>query len=275
MAGAEAAAVVDWHTRAQNPRNPVVFFDVTIGGIAAGRVKMELFADIAPRTAENFRQLCTGEMRKNNIPQGYKGSVFHRVIKDFMIQGGDFLKGDGTGCISIYGSKFDDEPFIAKHTGPGLLSAANSGPNTNGCQFFLTCAKCDWLDNKHVVFGRVLGDSLLVVRKIENVQTGPNNRPKLACVIAECGELRDRGRVAEVVACRTGSSHDRSRSLAACRQLPGGSGFSAAWGAEADARNAGAQKRGERKRGERTCVRAGGEWATEAERADWEKRQVR
>ncbi|CAI5463387.1 unnamed protein product [Closterium sp. Yama58-4] len=172
MAGAEAAAVVDWHTRAQNPRNPVVFFDVTIGGIAAGRIKMELFADIAPRTAENFRQLCTGEMRKNNIPQGYKGSVFHRVIKDFMIQGGDFLKGDGTGCISIYGSKFDDEPFIAKHTGPGLLSAANSGPNTNGCQFFLTCAKCDWLDNKHVVFGRVLGDSLLVVRKIENRESG-------------------------------------------------------------------------------------------------------
>ena len=106
-----------------------------------------------------------------------------------MIQAGDFLKGDGSGCTSIYGLKFDDENFIAKHTGPGLLSMANSGPNTNGCQFFITCAKCEWLDNKHVVFGRVLGDSLLVVRKIENVATGPNNRPKLPCIIAECGEM--------------------------------------------------------------------------------------
>lgn len=106
-----------------------------------------------------------------------------------MIQAGDFVKGDGSGCMCIYGSKFDDENFIAKHTGPGLLSMANSGSNTNGSQFFITCAKCDWLDNKHVVFGRVLGDGLLVVRKIENVATGPNNRPKLQCVIAECGEM--------------------------------------------------------------------------------------
>lgn len=179
----------EWHLRTQNPKNPVVFFDITIGGVPAGRIKMELFADIVPRTAENFRQLCTGEFRKANIPVGYKGSSFHRVIKDFMIQGGDFVKGDGTGCVCIYGTRFDDENFLAKHTGPGLLSMANSGPNSNGCQFFLTCAKCDWLDNKHVVFGKVLGDSLLVLRKVENVQTGPNSRPKLACVIAECGEM--------------------------------------------------------------------------------------
>ncbi|KOM49187.1 hypothetical protein LR48_Vigan08g001400 [Vigna angularis] len=224
-------AGVEWHVRPPNPKNPIVFFDVTIGNIPAGRIKMELFADIAPKTAENFRfslmtesspdQLMNlayviwqavlhwgvqfgngfstcGEKRgwmlkssqlKAGLPVGYKGCQFHRVIKDFMIQAGDFVKGDGSGCVSIYGLKLDDENFIAKHTGPGLLSMANSGPNTNGCQFFITCAKCDWLDNKHVVFGRVLGDGLLVVRKIENVATGPNNRPKLACVIAECGEM--------------------------------------------------------------------------------------
>uniref|UniRef100_A0A175YER6 Peptidyl-prolyl cis-trans isomerase n=1 Tax=Daucus carota subsp. sativus TaxID=79200 RepID=A0A175YER6_DAUCS len=120
-------------------------------------------------------QFCTGEYRKAGLPVGYKNCQFHR--------------GDGSGCVSIYGSKFDDENFIAKHTGPGLLSMANSGPNANGCQFFITCAKCDWLDNKHVVFGRVLGDGLLVVRKIENVATGQQNRPKLPCIIAECGEM--------------------------------------------------------------------------------------
>ncbi|XP_010509169.1 PREDICTED: peptidyl-prolyl cis-trans isomerase CYP22 [Camelina sativa] len=180
---------VEWHVRPQNPKNPVVFFDVSIGGIPAGRIKMELFADIAPRAAENFRQFCTGEHRKAGKPLGYKECQFHRVIKDFMIQSGDFLKNDGSGCVSIYGHKFDDENFTAKHTGPGLLSMANSGPNTNGCQFFITCAKCDWLDNKHVVFGRVLGDGLLVMRKIENVAIGPNNRPKLAVLITECGEM--------------------------------------------------------------------------------------
>ncbi|XP_071936623.1 peptidyl-prolyl cis-trans isomerase CYP22-like isoform X2 [Coffea arabica] len=119
---AGAAGVVEWHQRPQNPKNPVVFFDITIGTMPAGRIKMELFADIAPKTAENFRQFCTGEYRKAGLPVGYKGSQFHRVIKDFMIQGGDFVKGDGSGCVSIYGSKFEDENFIAKHTGPGLLS---------------------------------------------------------------------------------------------------------------------------------------------------------
>ncbi|GLI64479.1 hypothetical protein VaNZ11_007754 [Volvox africanus] len=179
-----------WHQRPQRAENPVVFFDVNIGEQPAGRIKMELFADICPKTAENFRQLCTGEFRKNGLPVGYKNCTFHRVIKDFMIQGGDFLKGDGTGCISIYGSRFPDENFIAKHTGPGLLSMANSGPNSNGCQFFLTCAKTEWLDNKHVVFGRVIDDGLLVVRKLENVLTDKqSNRPRLPCVIKECGEM--------------------------------------------------------------------------------------
>ena len=149
---------------------------------------MELFADVVPKTAENFRQLCTGEHRKGGVPVGYKGCSFHRVIKDFMIQGGDFLKGDGTGSFSIYGDKFADENFHYKHSGPGLLSMANSGPNSNGCQFFLTCAPCDWLDGKHVVFGRVV-EGLRVVRMIENTGVGPGNKPKFPCTIVECGEL--------------------------------------------------------------------------------------
>ncbi|KAI9136780.1 cyclophilin-like domain-containing protein [Paraphysoderma sedebokerense] len=168
--------------------NPIVFMDVSIGGQPAGRLKMELFADSVPKTAENFRQFCTGEHRRNNQPIGYKNATFHRVIKDFMVQGGDFLKADGTGCTSIYGDKFEDENFAHKHTGPGLLSMANSGPNTNGCQFFITCAKCDFLDGKHVVFGKLI-DGLLTLRKIENVMTGPNNRPKLPVMITECGEM--------------------------------------------------------------------------------------
>jgi len=151
--------------------------DINIGETPAGRLKMELFSDVVPKTAENFRQLCTGEYRVNSRPQGYKGATFHRVVPNFMCQGGDFLKGDGTGSFSIYGDKFPDENFQVKHTGPGLLSMANSGPNTNGCQFFITTATCDFLDGKHVVFGKVI-DGMLTLRKIENVPTGPNNRPK-------------------------------------------------------------------------------------------------
>merc|ERR1712216_701272 len=168
--------------------NPVVFFDITIGGHNAGRIKMELFADEVPKTAENFRQLCTGEFRKGGTPVGYKGATFHRVIKGFMIQGGDIIKQDGTGSISIYGTQFDDENFNRKHDQPGLLSMANSGPNTNGSQFFITCDKCDWLDNKHVVFGKVI-DGLLTVRKVENMSVGPNSKPKLAVAVADCGEM--------------------------------------------------------------------------------------
>lgn len=166
----------------------------------------ELFADVVPKTSENFRQFCIGEQRKDGVPLGYKGANFHRVIKDFMIQGGDFvnvsrisifpdlqsalnvLQGDGTGVSSIYSGSFPDENFILKHDSPGLLSMANSGKDTNGCQFFITCAKCNFLDNKHVVFGRVL-DGLLIMRKIENVPTGPNNKPKLPVVISQCGQM--------------------------------------------------------------------------------------
>ncbi|KAH9051348.1 cyclophilin-like domain-containing protein [Lactarius deliciosus] len=186
-------------------QRPIVFMDINIGETPAGRLKMELFSDVVPKTAENFRQLCTGEYRVNSRPQGYKGATFHRAylvllcldiqnltklysVPNFMCQGGDFLKGDGTGSFSIYGDKFPDENFQVKHTGPGLLSMANSGPNTNGCQFFVTTAPCDFLDGKHVVFGKVI-DGMLTLRKIENVPTGPNNRPKLAVKITECGEM--------------------------------------------------------------------------------------
>jgi len=144
--------------------------------------------NVTARLSACRRQLCTGEFRKGGKPVGYKGCVFHRIIKGFMAQGGDFLKGDGSGCTSIYGDRFDDEGFTHKHTGPGLLSMANSGPNTNGCQFFITCDACDWLDGKHVVFGKVI-DGMLTVRKIEAVAVGANSKPKLPIVISQCGEM--------------------------------------------------------------------------------------
>lgn len=166
-----------------------MFFDVALGTHPLGRIKMELFTDTTPKTAENFRQLCTGEFKKGGVPLGYKNSIFHRVVKGFMIQGGDFVRHNGTGRISIYGDSFDDESFARKHTEAGLLSMANSGPNSNGCQFFITCAPCDWLDGKHVVFGRVV-DGMPIVQAIENVTvTAPSNRPKVDCRIIECGQL--------------------------------------------------------------------------------------
>lgn len=232
-----------------NPENPVVFFDIAIGGRDAGRIKMELFADKVPKTAENFRQLCTGEYRQSGLPVGYKGCSFHRVIKDFMIQGGDFVNVCSVCdvCPNLLGwctfltvhlycremvqevcrstvinskTRYDRYAFMnvctytvlaavlthilmiclfvclfvspqnfdVKHDSAGLLSMANNGPNTNACQFFVTCARCPWLDNKHVVFGRVV-DGMLVVRKIENVSVGKNNKPRLPVTISECGQL--------------------------------------------------------------------------------------
>uniref|UniRef100_A0A0K8T1P9 Peptidyl-prolyl cis-trans isomerase n=1 Tax=Lygus hesperus TaxID=30085 RepID=A0A0K8T1P9_LYGHE len=173
----------------KHPSNPVVFLDISVGATEIGRMILELYAHIVPKTSENFRQMCTGEYKKDGVPLGYKGSTFHRVIKDFMIQGGDFVNGDGTGVISIYGgASFADENFELSHNTPGLLSMANSGQDTNGCQFFITCAKCNFLDGKHVVFGRVL-DGMLVMRKIENVPTGPNNKPKIPVLISQCGQM--------------------------------------------------------------------------------------
>ncbi|KAL9110030.1 MAG: hypothetical protein Q9227_005369 [Pyrenula ochraceoflavens] len=172
------------------PEEPICFFDVTLGGEPLGRIKMQLFSQTVPRTAENFRQFCTGEHKgPNGRPQGYKGSKFHRVIKDFMLQGGDFISGNGTGSATIYGpSTFQDENFLHKHDGPGLLSMANSGPNTNGCQFFITTVATPFLNNKHVVFGKVV-EGLDVVKKIENVRTGREDRPVQDVVVSQCGEM--------------------------------------------------------------------------------------
>jgi len=170
--------------------NPVVFFDITLGGEPLGRVKMELFVDVVPKTAENFRQFCTGETKNaSGRPQGYKGSKFHRVIKGFMVQGGDFLYGDGTGSVTIYGTqKFADESFELTHDQPGLLSMANGGPDSNGCQFFITTVPTPFLDNKHVVFGKVV-EGFDVVQKIENTRVNTDNKPNLDATIAQCGEM--------------------------------------------------------------------------------------
>ena len=184
----DAAAKKDapWATHADDVAiTHSVYFDVMIDGKDAGRVTLGLYGDIVPLTCANFLQLCTGEVSKGSRKLHYKDSVFHRIIPGFMIQGGDFVKGNGTGGVSVYGYKFDDENFKLKHAGKGTLSMANSGPNTNGSQFFICTGPTAWLDNRHVVFGRVTGgfDTVLA---LEAVGT-KGGRPIAKAEIKDCG----------------------------------------------------------------------------------------
>lgn len=170
-----------------NPANPKVFFDIKLGrygdSVPLGRIVMELKADVVPKTAENFRQLCT-----SSTPGfGYKNSRFHRVIPKFMCQGGDFTNDNGTGGRSIYGNRFPDENFKLLHTGPGVLSMANAGPNTNGSQFFLCTVQTSWLNNKHVVFGQVL-EGYEVVQAVE-MAGNKSGETAFDIMIGDCGEL--------------------------------------------------------------------------------------
>ncbi|KAF3438917.1 hypothetical protein FNV43_RR17192 [Rhamnella rubrinervis] len=171
--------------------NPRCYLDISIGGEVEGRIVVELYKDVVPKTAENFRALCTGEKGiapNTSVPLHYKGVCFHRVIKGFMIQGGDISAGNGTGGESIYGLKFEDENFELKHDRKGMLAMANSGPNTNGSQFFITTTRTSHLDGKHVVFGKVT-KGMGVVRSVENVTTGEADYPSQNVKIVDCGEI--------------------------------------------------------------------------------------
>ena len=167
-----------------------VYFDVAIGDAAPQRIVIGLFGNDVPKTVENFRALSTGEkgMGESGKPLTYKGSIFHRVIPQFMLQGGDFTNGNGTGGESIYGEKFEDESFAIRHDAKGVMSMANAGPNTNGSQFFITTVPTPHLDGKHVVFGRVL-EGLDVVDAVES-QGSPNGRTRKTITIVDSGELQ-------------------------------------------------------------------------------------
>ncbi|XP_052603376.1 peptidyl-prolyl cis-trans isomerase A-like [Peromyscus californicus insignis] len=163
--------------------NPTVFFDIKANGEPLGRISFELFADKVPKTAENFHALSTGEKGF-----GYKGSFFHRIIPGFMCQGdGDFTCHNGTDGRSIYGEKFEDENFVLKHTGPGILSMANAGPNTNGFQLFICTANTEWLDGKHVVFRKVK-EGMDIVEAMERFGSR-NGKTSKKITISDCRQL--------------------------------------------------------------------------------------
>lgn len=182
------------YTTKTNLIRPRVFFDIDIAGKSAGRIEFDLFDDIAPKTAENFRALCTGEkgIGKSGKPLHYKGSSFHRIIPEFMAQGGDFTNGNGTGGESIYGRTFPDENFVAKHTDGGLLSMANAGPHTNGSQFFITFVPCPWLDGKHTVFGQVADDKSFQVLKSMESYGSHSGATKQRISISDCGQITNK-----------------------------------------------------------------------------------
>ena len=161
------------------------YFDISIGDTYIGKIVFQLFDEDVPKTCKNFRYLCSTGILNKNKPS-YQDTVFHRVIKDFMIQGGDITRGDGTGGYSVYGEQFDDENFNLTHNQPGMLSMANSGPNTNNSQFFITFKKTPWLDNKHVVFGIIIS-GFDIIKKIESYETDDKDRPVEDIIIKKCG----------------------------------------------------------------------------------------
>jgi peptidyl-prolyl isomerase H (cyclophilin H) len=168
---------------------PRVFLELTIAGRPIGRVVIELYPEKCPRACENFRQLCTGEYRPRGVPVGYRDTPFHRVIPGFIVQGGDADRRDGTGSISIFGNTFADEESAFTFSEPGIVALANSGPNTNGCQFFITLDELTEIDGQYVAFGRVVA-GMFVVRQIEAVPVKPNTEaPSMPVLVAQCGEL--------------------------------------------------------------------------------------
>jgi peptidyl-prolyl isomerase G (cyclophilin G) len=171
-----------------------IYLDIVIGNKSLGRIDIELFFDITPKTAENFRGLCTGEYGKGKVYKKnlhYQGSRFHRIVEDQFIQGGDFVYGNGSGGESIYGETFKDENFQRRHAVAGLLSMANKGRNSNSSQFMITLKPCPHLDGKHVVFGQVVG-GMEIVREIGKIPTDINERPKIKVVIFTCGDYDTR-----------------------------------------------------------------------------------
>jgi len=260
MGGFDATAPAE---RAHLGMLPHVYFDLEIGGKPAGRVTFALYSDTVPKTAENFRALCTGEKGEG---LHFKGCAFHRVIPSFMIQGGDFTNGDGTGGKSIYGEKFEDEAFLDHHTRPGLLSMANAGPGTNGSQFFVTTAAARHLDGKHVIFGRVV-DGYDVVQEIENVPTDANDAPRSAVVIVDCGGLGAAELAGEAAPAEYGAEGEEGDDVEGAEDAGGDGGAAPSAESAADADAARAERRRRLEADEKALVAARAAAKAEAEAA--------